>query len=243
VATYQKAMQLRTQFKWSAKRIARFLNINSWTVGCWVYDGCRPDSGINIPNFEDVKTLSYIVGVLEGDGSKGERSVTLSVKSQEFAKEFAQALETIHIPPKWSNYHLRTGGLIWRVFGCSKILSEWYGKLDIEKFALASDETARMFLKGFFESEGTFDSKRLRIHIYNSDVKRIEITTKCLERLGFRVAIDHVKSVGRKQRYTVRILGGGNEAKRFLAIIKPCIKSDKRNCADEKRKEQGMKEA
>jgi len=222
ICSYQKVIELRKRYRWGSIRISKFLNISLGTVNSWLYRGSKPNGWIQTPTFSDKNVLSYIIGVLEGDGSKakGNERVTLNVKDKKFAEEFANALQKIGIRPKWGIYQEKNGTVMWRVFANSKILCEWYNALDVEKLVLSSDNTIKMFLKGFFESEGMFDSKRMRIHIYNSNLKRIGITIKCLEKLGFKVSIDKAPT-----EYVIRILGGAKEVKRFLHSIKPCIKS------------------
>lgn len=115
------------------------------------------------PNLTFNENLSYVLGVLKGDGwvSRYDKkrsirySVSLMADRREFVESFHDALAACGLHPRLG---YRTSKRKWETTAYSKIFYEWYKKIsleDIEKEALKNRELAAAFIRGFYESEGT----------------------------------------------------------------------------------------
>lgn len=120
-------------------------------------------------NLNPSTPLSYILGVLLGDGSAfkykhGNGSsymVQLQVVDPSFAKNFTEELKLIGMNPKTQKIKNQryTNGHIYQVQAYSKVFVDWFSKLSIQDIkSLISKEKNFVinFLKGFFDSEGHF---------------------------------------------------------------------------------------
>ncbi|RLG85142.1 MAG: hypothetical protein DRO39_06330 [Thermoprotei archaeon] len=195
--------------------------------------GLRRVAG-NRCNLGPTPELAYIVGVLMGDGSvyvdkKGSYRIELQVRSEEFAKAFAQALKAIGLKPRvWGPYKPYTGKKPrYEVVAHSKEFVEWYRSLTIEKLEklLEDDKLFISFLRGFYESDGSlcWKSKYKILAIYNNNLRLLEFIKRRLEALGFRkVRIYHNKG----KTYMLTIQYNKEEILRLLTLMKPVIKNE-----------------
>jgi DNA repair photolyase len=92
------------------------------------------------------------------------------------------------------------------------------GRANVEWPTERSDGWCNGFLAGIFDAGGSFSGDILRIA--NTDPEIIATAQRCLERLGFRAAVDVVPSG--PLRY-VRLLGGLREKLRFFVTTDPVI--------------------
>jgi len=181
------------------------------------------------PNLELSPTLSYVLGVLKGDGyvynyeGRRDHVIGLIVTKQKFAESFKRALEEIGLytyayslkpqTPKRSKRYC--------VAACSKVFFGWYKSLmreNIEKM-LDDYDNAIAYIRGFYESEGSSDGKRY-LRFYNKSWDNIHILKKALEEIGFKYSI----RTDSRSLIILRVLGGFSEVKRFLETVKPAIK-------------------
>ncbi len=190
------------------------------------------------PNLTPSKELSYLLGILLGDGYVDKRNnrITLCVTSKVFANEFWTTLKSIglnpvkdEINPKDSQYKRKK---LYRVYARSKIFVEWYKKLNlkiIESDFLTTKEFQKEFIRGFYESEGSlYRDKRYKncwtLSITNTDKKLIELINRLITNLGFKTSLSSSR-YRKKEVFYLRILGGTKEVRRFIKTINPVIKN------------------
>jgi len=175
-----------------------------------------------------VEDLSYIIGVLLGDGhvriSKEDNSgiIVLHQKRKEFAESFYRALESIGLNP--SKRENSDG--FWVVYAYSRPFVEWYKSLSIEEIehlVKKSKKTMIAFVRGFYESEGCNEvrSPHWRIHIYNSRMELLQLLKRILQQLGLNFRLRKV----RDGMYELRSCDKRQNLY-FMEIIKPCIKNE-----------------
>lgn len=105
--------------------------------------------------------LGYVLGVVKGDGSVYSNRITLETNSVEFAASFSLSLAKImrRKPyPIWFNKKKGTNN----VRGASKEFTEWYNSLELSELRKKLDKNRKMaegFIKGFFDSEGSYSRK------------------------------------------------------------------------------------
>ena len=149
---------------------------------------------------------------------------------KEFAKSFEDALRKIGLAPytrtQISDYY--TNGFILYTMAHSFPFANWYLKLsleDIKKIVCENDNTAKGFIRGFYESEGSnticLDRKRGReyhsqkIRIYNFNKELLRVIDRVLRKLGFDF---YLTNVALSTHRTHQVL-------RFIREINPCIKN------------------
>lgn len=201
------------------------------------------------PNLEPSVDLAYILGVLKGDGwvysypktskYRGYR-IGLNVTSSDFANEFEVALRKIGLNP---NSYIQSDRGPNRqpqtvVSAHSKTFVEWYRKLtldDIEKIVTETKDSIIQFIRGFYESEGTYFHgiekgggkyryERHRVIISNKDKQLLLLVKRLLKELGFKSTIPKPAKKGKFQWFTLLISGGNEKVIDFLRTINPVIK-------------------
>jgi len=171
------------------------------------------------------KPLSYILGVLKGDGSiyveeKDTYEVRLSQKKRKFAKSFENALGEIGLNPNTWVYAERYTTIAWR-----KNLVVWYNNLtldDIRIFIKEKEEYMEEFLRGFYESEGCNGAYGYgwELAIYNSNKKLLKFVQEILKCLNF----DFHFSRKTENLFQLRSYSK-HQNKRFIEQISPVIKN------------------
>lgn len=196
----------------------------------------------NPPNLKMTPALAYISGVLYGDGSIDKRGhVRLTVTKRKFVESFAKAIRGIGLRPHKMQIFTRFSegkGLpnftphettFYQTGFISKLFKNWFTSihLDVIELLLDKPELMREFIRGFYESEGTYSPPpNIRIEMVNSNRELILLCKRLLEKLGYRGThlIERKRKPPRKIQYRLyirRII----EVNRFLAEIKPKIKA------------------
>lgn len=180
------------------------------------------------PNLEPSQQLSYVIGVLIGDGCvskyNGKYNIILNVTDETFALSFKRALRELGLHP-WLNSAIprNKSRKYFRVTAMSKTFGEWLNALTKEQISLAAHKYPTDFLKGFYESEGT--ASQHRVCIVNTDVWKLEIAKLLIESLNFKTSLySYSRLLPAKTAYELHILGGRSEQSKFLSLIEPCIK-------------------
>lgn len=204
------------------------------------------------PELSPSKPLSYVLGVLKGDGSVNVDQhhhylIRLQVKDKVFAESFKEALSEIGLHPnlRFKESEVRPA---YTVYAYSKILVKWYSSLSLKdiKTLIGAPSFALGFVKGFYESEGSFvhvwrekrKKHQWRLAIYNNDQVLLLMTCQVLKELGFNFHLQkgilhkpHMFRghliVTKKPVYSIDIQSK-NEISDFLSLINPCIKADKK---------------
>ena len=203
--------------------------------------------GIIKPDYSNKNIISYILGVLLGDGwvtgmKQGKYGYSYGVYLDScelaFSQSFFLALKEIGLHPhklflKLKNPKHRDK---WRAYAYSNNFCLWYKSLtlnDIWNF-LEGEEEHKAFIRGFFESEGSND--RNGIKFSNTNFEVIKLVRDSLELLNFKTSLRKGKKRREKwkEEYTLRIFGGVEEQNRFLDEITPVIKNDKSNIKKKK---------
>src|SRR3972149_11276250 len=178
------------------------LEIKYETIRSWVNGERMPNRRLNIIKKFD-KKLSYIIGILLGDGcfykvikngSYVQGRVILGVKERELAEYFASL--SSYILGKKVNYKVRWSNpqRVYIVEFCSKQLVELLLKPlpELKKFIEIS---ILNFLKGIFDAEGSISAKYQRDRIYprifltNSNIELIKYAKYLLEKNGIKSTI------------------------------------------------------
>lgn len=182
--------------------------------------------------------LFYILGILQGDGcvympkqTKGGYMYVISLGStdESFANEFSKSLKKIGLsawryienrkPPRKKMYYVRSQ---------SKSFLKWYSALDYNWILNTKSEEYKLyFLKGVYESDGSFQTskKYTRVRVRNISYPLITTVKKLLEELGytptlFKMGENCLKS---KKPYYAASLNRKAEVYDFLRRINPCI--------------------
>ncbi len=177
-------------------------------------------------------TLAYVLGVLLGDGSvykirsaRGSHSyhVSLYVKDRIFAEKFAVALTEIGLDPRF--YFCKNG--FFRAEAINGGFYEWYKALSLEQICLLVRGCEDRLVCGFYESEGSIgvNESRLRIQIGNKHKKLLFMIQNILHNWNIKSWV----CKGTYQDYFVLYIVGNDRVKRFLQIIKPCIRVEPKN--------------
>lgn len=132
------------------------------------YNRRSEHDGFITPNLNPSEELSYLLGVLYGDGTcykdKGHYAIRLEANDKEFVVEFARCLASVTGREKYSIYCNKRKQFI--VVGSSKKL---YRFLE-ERLSLSHKEVIEKypasFIRGFFDSEGSVHHIQKRKNAY-----------------------------------------------------------------------------
>lgn len=117
-----------------------------------VADKCRrlaEENEIDV-KFEKTEALSYILGVIDGDGFHDNNgSIGLEVKDPEFAEKFVEKLEALGLNP---NKGQRRGKEI--VWASSRILVEWLEDFEDKVDWLFDEGNTWKYIEGQYDSDG-----------------------------------------------------------------------------------------
>lgn len=200
--------------------------------------------------------LAYILGVMVGDGCAGEYTkkwngkekksydIKLGVLHYKFAKRFASALKKIGLHPNtWKDKKVRDNGKndqkLWHTEAYSKVFVRFYlaQKDDLDtlyELVGTCSDGKRMFIRGFYESEGhhgVYDYQRgnriqhvKHLHMTNTNPELVEIVVAFLYDLGFHpyTGIEKREHLGWKDKTTIHL--PPKEHEEFLTTIAPVIK-------------------
>jgi intein-encoded DNA endonuclease-like protein len=189
----------------------------------------RDDKRFYKPRLECSPELSYIVGVMLGDGccQRGKLAcwVALRVRDREFAEAFRDALVKIGLRPRFDVYS-QGGKPLYFVRAVSKIFYTWWNSLSPDEVREVALRHPADFLRGFYDSEGSW-TKDATV-MYNNSLLVIQLVAEALKALGFRYSVGRRRYLTREGReprvgYRIRILGGMSERRRFVEVVKPTI--------------------
>lgn len=151
VRLYNEAINLREKFKWGRVLIGRKIGVSPNVVGNWIHKGVKPMTKYNMFEPKPSKELSYVIGVIFGDGSITRTGyIHLSAMDKDFVNRFAFCLTKIlnkNCPVRESK------GVPYVWIGC-RLFCDFmrngleYLKPFIEKFP-------KDFIQGLADSEGS----------------------------------------------------------------------------------------
>lgn len=137
-------------------------------------------------DFGKLDTLSYVVGVIDGDGYHDQKgSLGLETKSAKFADKFSKALAGIGLNP--GRGQRRGKQTVW---AASQKLVQWCMKFTWQtKFRWLKEEgDAWKYMEGAYDSDGDFSNTGPRICSYDNKEKKF-IRRVLTEILGLEASI------------------------------------------------------
>jgi hypothetical protein len=174
--------------------------------------------------------LSYILGVLAGDGwvnvsHFGTYKVGLHVSNKEFAEEFAQSLRTIGFRP--CVYPYTNGGwgkkLMYSVEAAGRHFTDWYLSLKIDDIRNIVMQYPSPFVRGFYQSEGTVGVRV--VSMCNKRLDRIILVQEAGRLLRYDLGVHtYIRKPDKFHQepltyYVLDVHGGQTEHLRFLRIF------------------------
>lgn len=195
--------------------------------------------------FEPSPALSYVIGVLFGDGCvyrnparNGGCEIKLNVTDRVFALSFSKALNLIGVRsntlaerasnnPKWKATNL--------TYGNSKSFYEWWEGHDDQFLIGEAAVFPQDFVRGMYESEGSikWHHGRLEISISNTDLNLLGVVKDEIQIRGIRCGWFNKKRSQPHHKDSAEItITNALDVKRFLAWTMPCIKIQPRGQAN-----------
>lgn len=182
---------------------------------------------------------SYLVGVLLGDGyinryQDHSDRIGLHTTNEQFAKEFYSGLLKLATERQYLQHHRLYGaGPSLRRYG-REFYVEWYGSrvCNLAEWLIARFEQNYIqlgkkrlfaFLKGFYDSEGTYEIKPKGVHritLYNTNTHYINLVKRVLQNLDFKINLNSTQRSGWARLYMLRITGK-KSLQRFFQWIQP----------------------
>ena len=159
----------------------------------------------NYPNLEPNGDLSYVIGVLKGDGcvystiKDYNYAMCLTAIDKDFVEEFSRRLANTmnKNDPYAINFREKRGQ--WITIARSKELYNYYVN---NEYIPCIEQYPAKFLKGFFDSEGSIHSsqtngwaKQWAIECTNNDVELLDI----VERLMLKIGIESTRVLSSKK--------------------------------------------
>jgi intein-encoded DNA endonuclease-like protein len=228
---YLKAKDMRARnLRYS--EIARSLKVPEGTVYGWLAQNKTPNRPRNqklLPTANDLNPrLSYIMGVMEGDGCivKSNYTIRLGAKDLDFVKGFADDLE------KWSGIKsiMKWSGNLWLCYITSKRACEVIWDFDLNQLLISNTQIKTSFLRGIFDSEASAIGCHLdkpviatrRICLYNTDMDLLNLVKGLLETLEISSHLyecpSHPAHWGKKKVFVLRISSKKN-VKRYYNMV------------------------
>jgi len=191
-------------------KASKLLNLSRWTLANWTTRNQNPLSNMRLANLKPSKELSYIVGVMQGDGSYFKTStnicrIALACKDLEFIKYYLTCLQKVlnRKFPFWeerNNFYKTQAG--------SKHLYEF---LVFKSWLNLVHKFPREFIRGFLDSEGWVDITSRRVCAANTDLKTIQLTTQLLNDCKISTQKIQKREIAkRKPIYELRMAGKNN---------------------------------
>lgn len=160
--------------------------------------------------------------------------MNLQVTDSSFAQCFKVALKEIELNPH-GPYHQEFSNKsdTYQVAAQSKDFYEWYQNLSLDYIQdfLETREMKKEFIRGIYESEGSFYRKghRWSVSICSTDLEFLKFIKSMIKKIGFECL--KINEKGQKKQlnnhqftaYRIRIKGGASKIIEFLKEINPCI--------------------
>lgn len=166
--------------------------------------------------------------------------ICLKVKDKEFAESFRETLVKIGIYPSLYFYpktkskrKFRHANGDWTVTAYCKPFYVWYKSLTMDDTYQIVKEYPVGFLKGFYESEGSYfhyESVRhnqYQLYVVNTNLKLLKIVREFFTSFDFKTWWSEKTLPSEKTLYKISLKGGKKEVARFFDLINPCIKKEK----------------
>jgi len=229
---------------WSIRKMARECGVGWTTIRYWGdklgIPLQKPDKrNKQYPDLSPSPELAYILGVIDGDGCvSGYDRIQLGTKDYEFAQEFRRALKVIGLRANvtkndyWNKdlqrqYHGR------QCYAHSVVFVRWYNGLTQEQKEKIARQYPWGYLKGFYESEGSYyigPNGDVNVRFSNLDYELLLMVQRLLTKLGYDSKNYETKFksqfTGREvTEYSLHLLGSSEEKHEFIRKLNPCIKN------------------
>lgn len=189
IKLYAEAMRLRKEKGWGDKRIAKALNMSVNTVAGWLYKGYSPITTGNphMPNLEPSPELSYVIGVVHGDGwisaVRSERHIKkrigLATKDRDFVKRFNINLCKVLKKKNLYSIYFRKSRGYYTLVATSKFLFDFLKK-GWENLKHVIERYPGDFIRGFADSEGSVILASRCINLYNTNLSLLKYVQELL---------------------------------------------------------------
>jgi len=175
-------------------------------------------------NLSPSPSLSYIIGVLLGDGEVRNGGIRLQQTKREFADEFIKHTKNIGFNPFISNPPSVLKKNQIRVLASSKNFLEWFKNLPIKDIQNHVKDFPFYFLKGLYESDGS--RQRSNITFYNTNIYILHIAKHLLNDNGFNTVWGEYTTPKGRPYYHLRVLGGYEKMNDLIKLMNPAIKNE-----------------
>jgi len=241
----EKLKNLYTEKKMSTLSLAKQYGCSQWTIRFKLMKNkinlrsssdflkWRSPGNQIIPNINSSTHLSYVLGVLLGDGwiynHKHSYFICLDTIDYSFSKSFYNSLKNINLNPNI----FQSKGRFWRTIASSKLFYLWFKNLKSKEIRKAALDYPLDFLRGIYESEGCLthrhykklDKKYLSLVIVSCEEETISLTKLLIENLGLNPRLNLRKPKPPRKPIFVLTLDKQNEIPIFLRKVNPCIKN------------------
>jgi hypothetical protein len=190
--------------------------------------------------------LCYILGVMLGDGftktfrdrSRIRYVAGIKVCDYDLAISFYNALKEIGLNPifticDWRYYRENTKWRIpFQVYTYNEKFYKWFKSLlldDIKKIVETSRECVIQFIRGLYETEGSYRDKYHLVIIYNTNLEMVNLVKYLIEKFDFKTSLivsehPHKKNPKWRVAYHLQLIGGKEAREKFIQLINPVIK-------------------
>jgi len=190
------------------------------------------------PNLDPSPELSYILGIIAGDGCvSGHNCIELGTKDLEFAEEFREALKAIGLRANviernhWVK-NLKRQERGWQCYANSVVFVSWFKGLAQEQKEGIARQFPWEYIRGMFESEGsyTIDSNgAVHVLFSNFNYELLLTVQRLLTLLGYESKIYERKRKGHfpgreVTEYRLELSGSSAKKHEFIKKPKPVIK-------------------
>ncbi|MBW2674510.1 MAG: hypothetical protein JRD89_14040 [Deltaproteobacteria bacterium] len=202
--------------------------------------------GKQYPNLEPSPELSYILGVIAGDGYVSSHSyIELDTKDYAFAQEFRRALKAIGLRANviernhWiKNLKRQYHG--WKCYIRSVVFVDWFNGLTQEQEEGIAGQYPWEYIRGMFESEGSYyvnTNGSAEVVFSNFDYNLLLMVQRLLTLLGYESNIyerEHKEPFKGREitEYSLHLLGSSKEKHEFIKKLNPVIKNHPHDYSD-----------
>jgi len=213
--------------------IGRQFGVTPQAVKYWLnHFGIEHRARLQDVLFEASPTLSYVFGVLHGDGclyvhpTTKHHYILLAVIDKPFAESFQRALQILGIRAGLIPLKARGNSAPqWKTYASSRKFHElWNSMNSLDRLSFGMKYPSD-FIRGVYESEGSVKLHRgsLEACIYSTNIIMQEMIMDALKTHGFAPRWFE-RNLESGKRFVVVQLHRSLEIKRFIAWIVPCIK-------------------
>lgn len=188
---FKKAKRLHREEGLGSRKIARKLGLDGGLVHGWLYCGHDPRRGLNFVDLSPSYSLSYLVGVLLGDGSSFSHDtsagytkhiVNLRATDKDFVKttrRFVQNIAFFDVPKiQVEEPRKESHSLVYELrFGSQHL----FNYMKEEKYSEVLEEYPSGFLSAFCDGEAHVSKQRKQIRIYNTNKSLLDSCKELLE--------------------------------------------------------------